>query len=207
VKHRDQLREYCRLLLGSSINLTSVKDPVKAWELHVEDALTAIPAIEARAPESIVDVGSGGGSPGIPVVVETGIPTTLLESRERKSEFLQEVVDALGIDCSVVAERSEVFARGAGRDAFGLAVARALAPPPVATELCLPLVRVGGWMILWAARGTDAAVASVAPLLGGRLADVIDASDGRCLLVVDKISPTPDAYPRRAGVAGKRPLA
>ena len=149
VKHSDALREYCRLLLAAPVSLTAVTDPAAAWELHVLDSLTAMPVIAERAPRTLIDVGSGGGSPGIPIAIETGLAVDLLESRERKSEFLRTTVEALGLPCGVITERSEDFARADGRDRYDMALARALAPPPVALELCLPLVRSGGTVILW----------------------------------------------------------
>ena len=207
MKHPDELREYLDLVLASPVSLTSVDDPDAAWRLHVEDALTALGVIADRGPTTLIDVGSGGGSPGVPLAVETGIPAVLLEARERKAEFLRSVVERLGIDCEVVSARSEDHARGVGRDAYDMALARALAPPPVAVELCLPLVRPGGWLVLWTAELDATTLAPVAAELGGRVAEVVAVAAGRQLVVVDKLGATPERYPRRPGMAGKRPLA
>ena len=207
MKHPELLREYCRLVSSASVSITSVKDPDAIWSLHVEDALSALPAITARSPESLVDVGAGGGSPGIPLAVEAGLPTVLLEARDRKADFLRSTVAALGLTCEVVAQRSEEFGRGAGREAYAMAVARALATPPIAVELCLPLVRTGGWLVLWTGSTEQAPIAESAAQLGGRLAEILPTGPGRQLVVVDKVAPTPDRFPRRPGVAGKRPLA
>ncbi len=157
--------------------VTAVDDPDAAWRLLVEDALTAIDVITARAPGSLIDVGSGGGSPGIPIAIETGIPTVLLEARERKAEFLRSAVEQLQLDCEVVAARSEDHARGPGREGYDMALARALAPPPVAVELCLPLVRPGGWLVLWTAAIDARQLEPVAEQLGGGIGETVPVSD------------------------------
>lgn len=206
VKHSDALREYCRLLLAAPVSLTAVTDPAAAWELHVLDSLTAMPVIAERAPRTLIDVGSGGGSPGIPIAIETGLAVDLLESRERKSEFLRTTVEALGLPCGVITERSEDFARADGRDRYDMALARALAPPPVALELCLPLVRSGGTVILWMGMVPLEPLAQVCGELSAAIAGAEPVSDTHQLLVVDKLGDTPERYPRRAGMAAKRPL-
>ena len=144
----------------------------------------------------IVDVGSGGGVPGIPLAAS--LPddeVTLLEANGRKCDFLREWSPA---NARVVRGRAEEQET----DSFGVAVAKALAPPPVAAEWCLPLVRAGGAAVLWVGPTVDAAhVARVAGQLGAELAP---APDG--LLVLRKLRPTPEGFPRRTGVARKRPL-
>ena len=177
MKHPEALREYCRLVLASPVSVTAVDEPDAAWRLLVEDALTAVDLIAARAPGSLVDVGSGGGSPGIPIAIETEIPTVLLEARERKSEFLRATVEQLQLDCEVVTARSEDHAGGSAREGYDMALARALAPPPVALELCLPLVRPGGWLVLWTAAIDAQELQPVAEILGGSFADTVTVSE------------------------------
>jgi 16S rRNA (guanine527-N7)-methyltransferase len=144
----------------------------------------------------IVDVGSGGGVPGIPLA--SALPArevTLLEANGRKCDFLREWAPP---NARVVQGRAEEQST----DAFGVAVAKALAPPPVAAEWCLPLVRTGGAAVLWVGPSADTArVAGVAAQLG---AELVDAPQG--LLVLRKLRPTPEGFPRRTGVARKRPL-
>ena len=145
----------------------------------------------------IVDVGSGGGVPGIPLA--HALPereVTLLEANGKKCEFLRRWAPE---NAAVVQGRAEVQET----EAFGVAVAKALAPPPVAAEWCLPLVRVGGAAVLWVGPTADAAhVARVADRLGGAL----DKDGPPGLLVLRKVRPTPKGFPRRTGVARKRPL-
>jgi len=177
--------------------LTAVRDVEAAWRVHVEGSLTALDAV-AAFDGSVVDVGSGGGAPGIPLAAN--LPSravTLLEASERKCAFLREVARAFP-NVSVVRGRAEEQPT----DGFGVALAKALAPPPVAAEWCLPLVRAGGGVVLWVGPSADADhVARVAEQVGGAL---VEASGG--LLVLRKVGPTPPGFPRRPGMARKRPL-
>jgi 16S rRNA (guanine527-N7)-methyltransferase len=161
----------------------------------VEDALRAVPLIE-RLEGPIVDVGSGGGSPGIPLAA--ALPdreVTLLDAEQRKCDFLRRWAPP---NASVVWGRAEEQPL----EAWGVAVAKALAQPPVAAEWCLPLVRVGGAAILWLGESADlAAVETVAEKLGGGRPEDHDG-----LALIPKIAPTPAGFPRRPGVAKRRPL-
>jgi 16S rRNA (guanine527-N7)-methyltransferase len=144
----------------------------------------------------IVDVGSGGGIPGIPLAHE--LPdreVTLLEANGRKCDFLREWAPP---NVRVLQGRAEQQ----DTDRFGVAVAKALAPPPTAAEWCLPLVREGGAAILWVGPTADPdRVRRVALRLAAELAD---SKPG--FLVLEKRGPTPQGFPRRVGVARKRPL-
>ncbi|MBA3377202.1 MAG: class I SAM-dependent methyltransferase [Actinobacteria bacterium] len=182
----------------STPGMTGLRDPAEARRILLEDALRAGPLIE-RTPGAIVDVGSGGGSPGIPLAVAFPYrPFTLLEAERRKCDFL----------CGIAAELPNVEvvwgrAEEQPTDVFGVALAKALAKPPVAAELCLPLIRAGGIAIVWTGETAEPErVAVVAEHLGARLDDDLDG-----LLVLRKIGPTPAGFPRRPGVAKKRPLA
>jgi 16S rRNA (guanine527-N7)-methyltransferase len=145
----------------------------------------------------IVDVGSGSGSPGIPLAVS--VPTrevTLLDAERRKCDFLRKWAPP---NATVVWGRAEEQPV----ESFAVALAKALARPPVAVEWCLPLVRVGGAAILWLGESADLqAVAAVAEKLGGG-----PPEDHEGLILIPKIAPTPEGFPRRAGVAKRRPLA
>jgi 16S rRNA (guanine527-N7)-methyltransferase len=207
VKHPDErLRSYCRLLAAAPVSVTSIRDPARLWAVHVDDALTAIPILERLAPEAIVDVGSGGGSPGLPLALATGWRVTLLEATGAKCDFLRAAAAALEAPCGVIHARSEDHARAAGRDAYDLALARSLAAPPVAAELCLPLVRPGGHVLLWTAATDAEAVAAAAGEVAGGLVEVVATGENRRLLLLRKTGPTPTRFPRRPGMASKRPL-
>ncbi len=187
--------------------LTAIRDPAEARRVHVQDALAAL---ELVTEGPVVDVGSGGGSPGIPLAAARAeLRFDLLEATAKKCAFLRAWAAELA-NVEVVCARAEEHAAAAGRDAYATALARALAPPPVAVEWCLPLVRPGGRLVLYAAvePGLAEGVSAVAAEVAGRLAEAlpVPGSERRRLLVVEKTGPTPERFPRRPGVAKKRPL-
>jgi 16S rRNA (guanine527-N7)-methyltransferase len=166
--------------------------------VHVEESLAAAEVVR-RFAGRIVDVGSGGGAPGIPLAAALpDRPVTLLEASERKCAFLRKVVREFP-NVEVVQGRAEEQET----EQFGVAAAKALAAPPVATEWCLPLVGIGGALVLFVGPSADAdAVSRVSEQLGGGPAEQLPG-----LLVLQKLAPTPPGFPRRPGVAKKRPLA
>jgi 16S rRNA (guanine527-N7)-methyltransferase len=176
--------------------LTALRGPADARRMLLEDSLRALPVL-TRFGDPIVDVGSGGGAPGIPLALE--LPRrefVLLESQRRKCAFLERWAPA---NARVVCGRAEEQET----DWAGVALAKALAPPPVAVEWCLPLVRPGGAVVLFVGPAVDVgAVARVAEQVGGG-----EPEDHDGLLVVPKLVPTPPGFPRRPGMARKRPLA
>jgi 16S rRNA (guanine527-N7)-methyltransferase len=162
----------------------------------LDDSLRGVELVRAYD-GPIVDVGSGGGAPGIPLAVS--LPereVVLLEAEQRKCTFLEEHAPP---NARVVWGRAEEQAT----DWAGVAVAKALAHPPTAVEWCLPLVREGGAVVLWVGPSAEPErVAQVAARIAGELAE---APEG--FLVIRKTGPTPPGFPRRVGVAKKRPLA
>jgi len=207
VKHPPPaLEHYCRLVADAPLSVTALPNQAAIMRELVNDALRARPLIGESLPELVVDVGSGNGSPGIPLAIDYGHPVTLLEAASRKAAFLQRVVAELGIEAPVVAGRSEQYARAAGRDRFDLVLARALAPTPVALALCLPLARAGGRVLLWTGEIDGDVVDQVAAQLAARVSR-IEPYGGRRLIEVAKLGATPERFPRRPGMAGKRPLA
>jgi 16S rRNA (guanine527-N7)-methyltransferase len=207
VKHPDpRLAAYRDLLVAAPVSVTSIRDPERAWAVHVEDALAAVPVVGRLAPGRIADVGSGGGSPGIPIALATGLPVDLLEATGTKCAFLRRCVEALGAPCEVIHDRSEHLARAGGRDAYDLVLARALAPPPVAAELCLPLARAGGHVLLWTAETAPGPLAAAAAAVAGELQETRVAGPNRRLALLRKVAATPDEFPRRPGMAAKHPL-
>jgi 16S rRNA (guanine527-N7)-methyltransferase len=182
--------------LLSTPGLTSLRDLEEARRVLVDDSLRAVEVVSGfEGP--IVDIGSGGGAPGIPLAA--ALPerdVTLLEANGRKCDFLRRWAPP---NTRVVQGRAEEQET----DTYGVAVAKALAPPVVAAEWCLPLVAPGGAAVLYVGPSADAAaVARAAEKLAGRLAE---GPPG--LLVLRKEGPTPPGFPRRPGMARKRPLA
>ncbi len=178
--------------------LTAIEDPAEARRVLLEDSLRALDAVRLfEGP--VVDVGSGGGAPGIPLAA--ALPdreVVLLEASRRKCAFLEEAAAAfpnVRVVCGR-AEEQEV-------DRFGVALAKALAPPPIAAEWCLPLVRAGGGVVLFV--GPTAEPERVARVAEQLAATLQESPPG--LLVLRKLGPTPPGFPRRPGMARKRPLA
>ena len=184
--------------LAATPGLTAVSGE-DARRVHLDESLAALEPVE-RFAGPIVDVGSGGGAPGIPLA--HALPdreVTLLEATGRKCDFLERWTAELP-NLRVVCGRAEEQPV----DTWGVAVAKALAPPPVAAEWCLPLVAPGGAAVLYVGPTAQAdRVARVAELLAAELEP--DSPPG--LLVLRKLGPTPPGFPRRPGVARKRPLA
>lgn len=178
--------------------LTALTDPAEARRVLLDDALAGLELVR-RFDGPVVDVGSGGGTPGIPLAAS--LPereVTLLEAERRKAAFLERWTAELP-NLRVVWGRAEEQPP----ETFGVAVAKALAHPPVAAEWCLPLVAEGGAAVLWVGPSADLnGVARVAGRIAGELAD---SPPG--FVVIRKTGPTPPGFPRRVGVAKKRPLA
>jgi 16S rRNA (guanine527-N7)-methyltransferase len=177
--------------------LTAIRDRGEARRALLDDSLRGTELVR-RFEGSIIDVGSGGGAPGIPLAA--ALPereVVLLEAQRRKCDFLERIARDFP-NVSVVWGRAEEQPV----DGYGVAVAKALAPPPVAAEWCLPLVRPGGAAILWVGPSADVqAVAKVAEHLAAA-----SPEEYHGLLVVAKLGPTPPGFPRRPGLARKRPL-
>ena len=193
----ERLERWLAALLTTP-GLTSIRDPGEARRVHVDESLAALDAVQ-RFEGPIVDVGSGGGAPGIPLA--SALPdrdVTLLEANGRKCAFLREAAREFS-NVTVVQGRAEEQET----DRFGVAVAKALAAPPVAAEWCLPLVAPGGAAVLYVGPSADAsAVSRVSERLGGAAAEETPG-----LLVLRKLESTPAGFPRRPGVAKRRPLA
>ena len=176
--------------------LTAMRDLEEARRVLLDDSLRGLELVR-REDGPVVDVGSGGGAPGIPLARE--LPERdflLLEAQERKCAFLREHAPP---NARVVRGRAEEQPV----DWAGCALAKALAPPPVSAEWCLPLVRPGGAVVLWV--GPTAERERVAHVAEKLAAELESAEDG--LIVLRKTGPTPAGFPRRSGVAKKRPLA
>lgn len=208
------------------MNLTAITDPAEVESKHFLDSLScllALPQVDGRSltdwleqPLRAVDIGSGAGLPGLALKIAwPKLRLTLLDATAKKCRFMQHVVDTLGLqDVRVVQARAEDFGRHAGRMAFDLAWARAVARMPVLLEYGLPLLHQGGLFIIQKGREPQTEVDSgreALKTLGGRLRLVrtvqvpgLDAE--RSLIVVSKTAQTPAAYPRRAGIPEREPI-
>ncbi len=201
VAYLDELERW-----NQRINLTAVP-PERSWDKHVGEVLTLLDACNPQPGARVVDVGAGGGVPGIPMaLLRPDLRVTLIESDTRKGGFLTHVAGMLSLaQVDVIAERAEDVARRDGvRESFDLAASRAVAPPAVMCELSLPLLRVGGQVAALVGDAERAAQASA------RAAELCGGGEPRAapggVLLIDKTRPTPDEYPRRAGAPSRRPL-
>jgi 16S rRNA (guanine527-N7)-methyltransferase len=199
----DRLALLVERVCSTPVGVTAIRDPAEAATRHVVEALAGLPAVDAAPHGALADVGSGGGLPGLVLaVVRPERAVHLIEATARKASFIAQTAAAMGLQVEVHPERSEDLARGGLRDAFACVVARALAPPPVAAELCLPLCRPGGRAVLWS---RDPAGDELAFAAAALLARVV-APECPGVLVIAKLAATPERFPRRPGMAAKRPL-
>lgn len=202
---------------NAKFNLTGIKEPEQAWTKHVLDSLQGLKSGLFDHGESVVDVGSGAGFPGLVLALaRPDLKMTFIEATRKKCAFIEATTQKFDIQgAQVFAERAEDVARDDRfRDHFDVATARALGSFAEVAELCLPLVRIGGTVVLW--RGEDAegeVKRCEKPLdeLGGQLRDVRvyelpDSAMRYHLVTVEKVGETPEKYPRRAGMPKLKPL-
>ena len=194
-----------------SFNLTTVTDPVQAWTRHVLDSLSVLPALaQLPAGSALVDVGSGGGLPGIPIAAaRPDLTVTLVEATAKKARFLEETAKALGLaNVRVENDRVESYGRGPGRACFDVATSRALSQLSVLLELTVPLLKVGGHSVAIKGERADAEISEAAralSLLQARVEDTTRTSTG-VIVRVRKLAPTPERFPRRPGEPKRAPL-
>lgn len=217
----DQFETYYRELAdwNQRMNLTSITRYEEVQVKHFLDSLTLVLAVAVgRIPGfTVIDVGAGAGLPGVPLKIAfPDIALTLLDSVGKKTRFLQHLVQTLGLgEVAIHTGRAEELARRPElREGFDLALARGVSRLPALLEYTLPFCKIGGRLVAWKHGGiqqelTDAAAAINA--LGGRLDSVYPVTitgltDDRVLVAVDKVKPTPDRYPRRAGVPARQPI-
>jgi 16S rRNA (guanine527-N7)-methyltransferase len=220
-----QLERLCVELLNwnERVNLTSITDPHDVVIRHVLDSLTVIPLLRAweRAWErdpTLVDIGSGGGFPGLPIAIALPrFQVTLVDATAKKVGFLQHAIETLDLaNARAIHSTAEELGRlPEHREAYDAGVVRAVGSIGTLVELLVPLLRVGGRCILMKKRSAvDEELVAAAPALDGLRAAVeqtveVDAGDllvDRALVVVHKLEETPERYPRRPGVPRRRPL-
>ena len=211
----EQLDIYAEMLVdyNQHVNLTAITDPEGIEDKHFLDSLLF--ASQPEVTGSLVDVGTGAGFPGLVArIYKPELAVTLMEPTGKRVEFLRQVCERLGFaDVALVKERAEEAARKQWREQFDLACARAVSALPQLAEFCLPLVKPGGKFI--ALKGASAqeeldAAAGAIRKLGGRAVELrrlrLPAGDERALVICEKISQTPSAYPRNGGKIAKSPL-
>lgn len=210
----QRLQQILRLVEAEPTSITTVRDPAHGVDVHVADSLTGLAVPELRAAGAIADLGAGGGFPGLALAVALPAATvTLVESVGKKADFLRRAADAVGLaNVSVATARAERWVAGIG--AHDVVTARALAPLNVLAEYAAPLLREGGRLVAWKGKrdpSEEADGVHAAEVLGLEPLEPIAAEgfrggDERHLYVYLKVSPTPAGFPRREGMARKRPL-
>lgn len=201
---------------NKKINLTAIKDIQGIQEKHFFDSLTCFMGFE-EWPESLIDVGSGAGFPGLPIkIVIPEMRLTLVESVDKKANFSRHIVEELGLEnVTVLSKRAEEVGRmPEHREAYDIAVARAVAPAATLAEYLLPLVKVGGRCLMQ--KGTRGPMeileaGRVVDLCGGEISDLFrldfdDIEGEGNLVIIDKLRPTPSEFPRAVGIPAKKPI-
>ena len=213
----DAAERFVALLLTANarLNLTRVVEPEAVARLHLLDSVAALPLVDAANPVRALDIGTGGGVPGLVLAVaRPDVAWTLVDSVRKKADAVAEMIGEMGLANAVTrAERAEALGRGPEREAFDLVIARACAALPVLAEYALPLLRVGGTLLAWkgplAAPEANSGAAAAAELGGGQPTVVpagISALGDHRFVVVRKERPTPERFPRRSGEPARRPL-
>ena len=203
---------YQRLLAewNERMNLTAITDPVEVAEKHFADSLAALPYLKPGM--QVIDVGTGAGFPGVPLLImEPKLELTLADSLHKRLTFLDALLKELGLRAELVHGRAEDLGQDRlYRERFDAATSRAVANLPVLLELTTPFVKVGGSAIAYKGDAAEELqnAKSAAFLLHVKLRTVELASDlgKRCLIFADKTAPTPKQYPRKAGTPNKKPL-
>jgi len=218
----EQFQTYYQELIewNKRINLTAITSCKDVQIYHFLDALTVVTAWKQNSEGSrlrVIDVGTGGGIPGIPIkILFPEIKLTLLEATRKKTDFLTHVIYKLGItDTEIINGRAEETARAnTHREHSDTVLSRAVAPLAVLAELTLPFCTLGGEVIAYKKGAIEEEIHQAEKaiyLLGGRIKKIINVTvpelaDNRKLIVIEKTAPTPDKYPRRPGMPAKRPV-
>lgn len=212
----ENFEGYARLLFewNQKMNLTAITSPEGVALLHFADSLTLLSAADFKEGASLADVGTGAGFPSVPLaIMRPDMQFTLVDSLNKRITFLEAVKSELGLDFKTVHGRAEELGRDVKyREKFDFATARAVAGLNVLCEYCLPFVKKGGsFLAMKGPSGRDEAAQAenAVKLLGGRLSAVKEFSLGendRRVIIIDKISPISQKYPRQSGKIKKSPL-
>lgn len=212
IKYKDLVKEW-----NQKINLTAITDDEEIIKKHFIDSIKVFNCDYVKNAKSIIDIGTGGGFPGIPMkIVKEDSKMVLLDSLNKRINFLNEVINELNLpNIKTIHGRAEDYAQTAEyRQRFDLAVSRAVANLTVLLEFCLPYVKVGGHFVALKGPAIDEEIKdaeTALKLLGGKIEAIIEVdiegSDLKHnLLVVKKVKDTPKKYPRKAGMVTKNPL-
>jgi len=215
----DQLSGYAERLATSAHNLTSTRDRTQLYSRHVTESLAIgrLLAAQGLLPDGarVLDLGAGGGLPGIPLrIVWPQTRLTLLESVGKKCRFLEEISHELSLDTTILEGRAETFGHDpAHREQYDIVVARAVAPLPVLIEYALPFLRDGAYLAAVKGSAAHSEIGASVHALSELNAGVQDTpvfqppqGPPQTVVLIEKLGATPERYPRREGIPSKRPL-
>lgn len=214
----SQLENYYKLLVSwnEKMNLTAITKPKDVAIKHFADSLSVLNYVDIPKGASIIDVGTGAGFPGMVLkIARPDIKLTLLDSLNKRLVFLEDVLDNLGLEAQLIHSRAEEGGQNIDlRECYDFAVSRAVAQLNVLCEYCLPYVRLSGSFIAFKGGESDGEIKNASKaiqILGGKNKNVYkfdlpENSGSRTLVVIEKVQPTPDKYPRQNGKIKAKPL-
>jgi len=212
MKYKDLIQEW-----NEKINLTAIKEDEEIVKKHFIDSIKVFKFQELNSAKDIIDIGTGGGFPGIPMkIIKPEINIVLLDSLNKRIKFLNEVISQLGLEkIKAIHGRAEDFAREVlYREKFDVAVSRAVANLTVLSELCIPYVKVGGYFVAMKGPAVEEEIKlskNAIRMLGGQIehiekVEIEDSDFNHNLVIIKKIAHTHKLYPRKAGMVTKNPL-
>lgn len=213
----DRFDRYAELLSewNTFMNLTAIKEPDEIVKKHFIDSLSLLSAVRIPEGSSLIDVGTGAGFPGIPLLIaRNDLKVTLLDSTNKRLEFIKAVLESTGLSAQVVHMRAEDAGRNKDfREKFDFATARAVSNLRDLSEYCLPFVKIEGYFVPMKSAKTDEETVEAKKaisVLGGKISDIkgfeLDGAGQRTVLLIKKISQTPTNYPRPSAKMAKFPI-
>lgn len=214
----EKFKIYMDTLLewNKKINLTAITEPKEIIEKHFLDSVSCLEAGIDFMHSNVIDVGTGAGFPGIPLkIVVNDMRLTLLDSLNKRVIFLTELMNRLGLDCSIIHGRAEDYGvKPDYREIYDIALSRAVAPMNILSEYTLPFVKVGGSLLCLKGPSIDEEIVlskKAINILGGEIDEVIETKVFGCdlehrIVKIKKVKLCPGKYPRKAGVVEKKPI-
>jgi 16S rRNA (guanine527-N7)-methyltransferase len=212
IQYKDMIKEW-----NQKVNITAITEDSEIIKKHFIDSIKIFKFLPLVSAKSIIDIGTGGGFPGIPIkIMNEDKEVVLLDSLNKRIRFLDEVINTLQLPhISTIHGRAEDFAQEVKyREKFDVAVSRAVANLTTLSELCIPYVKVNGYFVAMKGPSVEQEIIdakNALSILGGKIEDIIqvsieDSDLKHNLVIVKKIKSTPKTYPRQAGTASKNPL-